>query len=267
MIWALLACAPPVAEGSALRPDLVPPMAVVPEWPAAGTPLRVLDVPAPRNLHRKTVFLMAGHANGAKDGNTGVHGQIEAEVVHDAVLDLAERLAALDRFDLVIGRRGNERPSYPSRIAHAEAVGADAFIELHTDSRGPAHPWAALPDGDVAYESVDEHGFAVLYNESTEIGPTRRALAVTAAESLAAAGFPAYSGRDYGSLYDLEGTPGVFIDRRGLMMLRRPTVPSIIIETHNAKDFEESLRWREEGTSEAFAAAVADALTRYLSDP
>ena len=86
------------------------------------------------------------------------------------------------------------------------------------------------------------------------------------AESLAEAGFLPYPGCHYGGLYDQEGTAGVFIDRRGLMMLRRPTVPSIIIETHNAKDFEESLRWREERTAEAFAMAMADALTRFLAD-
>jgi len=259
MIW-LLGCAPPAADVSWTRP---PPTPVdTPVWPAPGAPLTILPERAPRNERRLTVFLVAGHGNGDKQGNTGVHGQIEATVALQTVSALAERLESLDRFDVILGRQGDARPSYPERLEHAERVGADVFIELHTDSRGDTWAWADLPDGE-AYRAEGDAGFAVLFNEGSELGPKRRALARATANALSEAGFPAYPGCHYGGLYDPDSTPGVFIDRRGLMMLRRPTAPSIIIETHNAKDFDESLRWREEATLDAFSSGIADALLRY----
>ncbi|MEZ4316894.1 MAG: hypothetical protein R3F61_05310 [Myxococcota bacterium] len=68
-------------------------------------------------------------------------------------------------------------------------------------------------------------------------------------------------------MYDRDEVTGVHIDRRGLMMLREPTVPSVIVETHNAKHFEESLRWREERTREAFVRAVTDGLITWFEGP
>jgi N-acetylmuramoyl-L-alanine amidase len=50
-------------------------------------------------------------------------------------------------------------------------------------------------------------------------------------------------------------------------MLRRPRVPSVIIETHHALDFEEAERWKEPRTLEAFAAAVAQGLVDGLAGP
>ena len=50
-------------------------------------------------------------------------------------------------------------------------------------------------------------------------------------------------------------------------MLRRPRIPSVIIETHHALDFEEVARWREERTLEAFAAAVAQGVVDAFAPP
>ena len=50
-------------------------------------------------------------------------------------------------------------------------------------------------------------------------------------------------------------------------LLRRPRIPSVIIETHHALDFEEAARWKEERTLEVFAAAVAQGLVDALSSP
>jgi N-acetylmuramoyl-L-alanine amidase len=54
---------------------------------------------------------------------------------------------------------------------------------------------------------------------------------------------------------------------RRIHVLRRPRVPSVIIETHHALDFEEAARWKEERTLEVFAAAVAQGLVDALSSP
>lgn len=267
LAWALFwACTPPPTVHR--RPPSAPPtVAAPPSWPEPGALLDVLPTLAPRGLGRPTIYLSAGHYNGGKRGNIGVHGQVEAHVNRDTVLDLARRLEALDRYTLVVSRRGEQRPSYSARIQDAKNHGADVFIELHTDARGEVAWFADTPSDGPTLMAEGDAGFAVLYNPGGVLGPERGRLGARMAESLAAAGFPPYPGCHYGGLYDLASTPGLFIDLRGLMMLRRPTMPSIIVETHNAKDFEESLRWREEATLEAFAAAVDDALTRYFLEP
>jgi N-acetylmuramoyl-L-alanine amidase len=45
-------------------------------------------------------------------------------------------------------------------------------------------------------------------------------------------------------------------------MLRRPQVPSVIIETHNAPDEREVARWDETRTLDAFADAVRAGVDR-----
>ncbi|MET0402683.1 MAG: N-acetylmuramoyl-L-alanine amidase, partial [Cystobacter sp.] len=74
---------------------------------------------------------------------------------------------------------------------------------------------------------------------------------------------------DYVGLYAADpDQPGAFVSRhqpgQRIFVLREPTMPSIIIETHHAWDFEEAARWREERTLEAFAAAVAQGLVDAL---
>lgn len=58
--------------------------------------------------------------------------------------------------------------------------------------------------------------------------------------------------------------PGVFVERhkpnKRIMMLRRPGVPSVIIETHHAWDTREAARWEEPRTRQVFATAVHAAL-------
>jgi N-acetylmuramoyl-L-alanine amidase len=54
--------------------------------------------------------------------------------------------------------------------------------------------------------------------------------------------------------------PGVYRDLRGLYVLRKPSIPSVIIESHNALDPHEVARWAEPGVAETFAAALEVAL-------
>ena len=237
------------------------------EWPESAAGLAILPDRSCTDP-KETVFLMAGHANGrTRNGNTGVHGQIEAEVNLETALRLGAALEATGCFEVVQGRTGDARPSYGSRIRHAERIEADAFIELHTDARGPIWAWADSPEGEV-YRAAGALGFSVLYNERNHvpgIAAARRDLARSVTRSLRAAHFepfPAYAG-----MYDPDVEVGAHLDRRGLKMLREPEVPSIIIETHNAKHFEESLRWREDRVHEAFAAAIADGLVTLFEGP
>jgi N-acetylmuramoyl-L-alanine amidase len=82
-------------------------------------------------------------------------------------------------------------------------------------------------------------------------------------------GFQPYLGLDYGALTDgglyaadpsQEPVPGVFVDRHApgqrIRLLRRPQIPSPIVETHEAHDRSEVLWWSEGATQEAFARAI-----------
>jgi N-acetylmuramoyl-L-alanine amidase len=134
---------------------------------------------------------------------------------------------------------------------------------LHTDSR-PEHTYEwTNPDGQTVLRNDKARGFTVLYNEGSPLGPERQRLARDIAIAMAVRGMHPYTA-GYGHLYDADGVAGVYIDRRGLKMLRAPEVPSVIIETHHALDYNESLSWREQHTHDVFAAAVADGLVQYF---
>jgi N-acetylmuramoyl-L-alanine amidase len=74
-------------------------------------------------------------------------------------------------------------------------------------------------------------------------------------------GFLAYDGADYFGLYEADAEQaGVFVDRhddrKRIKVLRRPDVPSLVLETHQAWDWEENARWSEDRTYDALAGAV-----------
>ena len=264
-MWGCAEPPPPVVS----VPDPAPRVEVpAPSWPASSEALTLLPLPVARGARVPTVYLSAGHANGpGKDGNTGVYGQIEAEVNLATMNQLAAALEATRHFRVVRSRQGDERPSYAQRVAHAAREGADVFIELHTDSRGDTYPHRRRDDGTWLYRADDDVGFSVLYSDRGELASGRRDLARHLSDALADAGFPPYPGCHYEGLYDHGPVPGSFVDRRGLFMLRRPTMPSVIIETHNAKDVGASDRWEEERTHTAFARALIVGLTRLLYAP
>ena len=79
------------------------------------------------------------------------------------------------------------------------------------------------------------------------------------------AGFLAYDGGEYTGLYAPDAVQrGVFVDRhepdKRIFVLRRPTMPAILVETHHALDPREVTRWEEPATLDAFATALAAAL-------
>src|SRR5262249_55614386 len=118
----------------------------------------------------------------------------------------------------------------------------------------------------VCWRNDETPGFSVLYSDRGDpaLNAGRQSLARAVARRMALAGLGAYDGRDYPGLYLNDAVPGAFVDRRFLYVLRKPEVPSIIVETHHFLDLEESARWKEPRTLEAFAAAVAGALVEAL---
>lgn len=238
-------------------------------WPAAQSPLQVLALPGAPDAGRPAklrIYVDAGH------GTKGNHGAVSSlcENEEDFTLRTAQALmkslAATGRFDLKLSRTGAARPSYAARVAEAEQWKADLIVGLHFDVRGSAYPWERAPlKGE---DGGDAAGFSVLWSDEDAATRPERAKSAafgrSVARKLAAAGIRPYSGWDYVGLYAADETPGGFIDRhvprRRVWMLKKPRVPSIIIETHHALDLEERARWDEAATLGAFGAAVAAAL-------
>lgn len=245
--------------------------AVLPSWPAPGAPLTVQPLTVPKGFRKKRIYLDAGHGYRDNTGNSSVTCENEADFTLRAAQDLAQRLEATGHFRVRLSHKAGQDVSYRTRISEAEGWKADAFVSLHSDARGEATWWEPTP-GQRCLRQDSTPGFSVLWADDTaEPLKTRRVtLARTLSQHIAQAGFLPYNGVDYVNLYagDPEH-PGVFVDRHEpgyrIMMLRRPRIPSVIIETHHALDFEEAARWKEPRTLEAFAAAVAQGLVDAFS--
>lgn len=232
-------------------------------WPAAAAPLRVLETPA--DVPPLRVMLDPGHGVGSNSGN---HSSLCIDE-QDHNLRVAQHLGSsleAGGHSVRHSRRDNRGPAYSTRITEAQAWGAQALLSLHSDARGELGRWSPEAGLDCSWNDANP-GFSVLWSDEGDeaLVTARLDLARALAARLSEAGFLAYDGYQYSGIY--EGDPdhlGVFVDRheprRRIRMLRRPTIPSVIIETHNASDRHEEPRWQREATLEAFDAAVQAAL-------
>ncbi|HND28652.1 MAG TPA: N-acetylmuramoyl-L-alanine amidase [Myxococcota bacterium] len=236
---------PPVAEPMPAAP---PP----PTWPASSAGLTLLSEPA-AGPH---ILLDPGHGAPKNAGNTSVRCEQEQVVM----LRLAQRLEApLKERELKVQlSRQDHTVSYDVRLKKSASF--DAMISLHSDARAGLG-WMPGPQG--CWQTVGAAGMAILYSDEgeTSLVEARLSLARAVALRMASVGFLMYSGSDYSGLYDPDQVAGVFVDRhipaQRIRLLRRPVVPSIIIETHDSHDVEEAARWEEEATVQAFAGALA----------
>lgn len=274
--WALSGCGdrgadPGDASAPAESAEATEPAATFPDLstpdPGALVEIPPFERPPGRKLR---VLLDAGHGAEKNPGNTSSFGVAEQDFTIDLALDVEAALVATDAFEVRQSRRPGELSPYPARIAAASAMGADAFVSLHSDVRGNVREWSPVP-AVTARASLDAPGFSVLFSD--EGGPTlaagRRKLAVAVAQSMSDAGFFAYDGAEYEGLYAAEpAAAGAFVDRHAdtkrIMVLRRTAMPAVIVETHNALDPREAARWDEAHTREAFAMALARGLVAAL---
>jgi N-acetylmuramoyl-L-alanine amidase len=231
-------------------------------WPAPNAPLKILEVP--KVSGRRRVLVDGGHGADGNDGNTSARCERESAFTRREQDDLAARLAKIPGFEVDVTRKGDARPSYDDRLAQMAKWPADAVISLHSDARTSdvmgTDPTTGCPFTDHA------EGFSVLYSDEGDpaLAGARLALARRVATKLKEAGFPPFFGNDYDGLYAADPVPGVWVDRhedsKRIKMLRRSTVPLVIVETHQATDPDEVARWDEDRTHEALAAAIAAAL-------
>jgi len=260
----LLGCASP-------RPTVTPPVEIEPPsdaWPAPDVVFTPPDIRVPDGFGTRGVFVTAGHGTGGNVGNIGCRCQLEQDFTLRASHELAEQLRTLGLFDVTEARTGARRPSYRSRLRHLRRSGADVMVELHSDYRGRDLLIEGQHEsGEWCLKTDDSPGLAVLVSDEgpDDLRDARITLARSVAEALWEAGFGYFDGYQYGESYDGDSVRGVYVDRRGLMMLRRPSVPSILIETHNALDPNEVARWDEERTEDAFFRAVTKGLVDYFA--
>ncbi len=256
LLLSLLACTepepPPEVAPEADAALSLPRPAV---WPENGVILSPPDVDIPEGFGPVRVYVEAGHGFAGNTGNTGVRCQSEQDHTLDIAAFVEQRMGALPGFQTTLSHTAVPGPNYTRRMAAAEQWRADILLSFHSDWRGQPtkKKW---PDGREC-DSVDDHrGFAVLWSDEGELADRRLAIARGVAERLTASGIPPYDGSFYGDRYLHDQVAGVFTDRRGLMMLRRPAMPSIIVETHHALDLLEVERFDEPAVREAFADAV-----------
>jgi N-acetylmuramoyl-L-alanine amidase len=261
----LTACAAPPAPPPQRAAD--PPPA---RWPDA--PLRAPALEVPEGWRAPRLLLDAGHGAPDNLGNLGSRCQWEQDFTLDLAHDLARTLQHTGRFDVRVSRQGNERVPYPTRVQQAEAWPADLIISLHSDVRGgtpSAQATAGCPSG------VDSPGYSVLYSDDAPapLREQRARAARTLARHLDATGLGACDCDEYSGLYERDPEhDAVFIDRHQpgsrIYLLRRPRVPSLILETHNAWDPQEVQRWQEPATRDVIARALIGALFElYAPEP
>jgi N-acetylmuramoyl-L-alanine amidase len=231
---------------------------------------REREVVIPPGLAVTTVYLDAGH--GAKDnaGNSSSFCQDEQDFTRLLALDVRDFLEQTGKFRVILSRTASEIVPYAERVAEAERARAAVFISLHSDVRGKGTPWAPQ-SGKSCLENVDLPGYVVLWSDE---GPQplvaqRHSLARDVSARMAEAGFLRYTG-SYQGLYENDPDDlAVLVDRheaqKRIFVLRRITLPSIIIETHHALDPREAMLWEQEETRRAFSAAIAQALIDFAT--
>lgn len=242
-----LACrTPTVPDPTLALPD-------PPTWPERGTPLASVDPTFPASFGIRKITLDAGHGTGDNLGSTTVHCVKEADVVLALAGDLADRLEATGHFEVRLSRSSADGPSYSRRLR--DAHDSEALISVHTDARGNPWEWGCWRD-------ENEPGFAILWADRGDeaLVAQRGVLAHSLARHLTATGITPYDGDMYGERYDRDEVPGAYLDRRVLFMLRRPEVPSLILEVYNGLSVSEGDRWEEDATRQVLADALSAAL-------
>ncbi len=262
--WMTLGPAPLArAQNPSLSPDFA--HNNTPVWPLSGTVLTAPDVQAPANFGKPIIFVNAGHGAPRNSGSLSLFCTWEMDHNLRVQDELADHLEQTGLFTVVRGRHSEHRTSYASRLESLAASSAVLMVELHADVREGGTLWEPTP-GVECVRNLGKTGFSVLFNDSAtgSLLEGRTSLARAVSAGLRDAGFRPYLGNDYTGAYEAD-VPGVWRDRRGLMMLRRPQIPSVIIETHNHQNPDEVARWSETATRQAFYATVASALVHTLT--
>jgi N-acetylmuramoyl-L-alanine amidase len=234
-------------------------------------PLSPLQPSFPAGFGVRRIFIDPGHGAAGNTGNVSCYCRDEQDFTLDVARSLAEQLRATSHFDIELSRAGKQPVEYRARVEAAQAFRAEIFLSLHSDIRGQTGERWRPAEGNECPVSLAAPGFSVLWSDEGEalLGHSRNALARAIARRMRQAGFWPYAGAEYGELYEADAEErGVFVDRHApdqrIFVLRRPTMPSVLVETHHALDPREARRWDEPATRDAFASSIAAALVDVL---
>jgi len=239
-------------------------------WPSPGTALSTERPQFPDAFGHRRIFVDAGHGADGNRGNLSSFCEDEQDFTLRVARHLAGSLQSTGRFEARMSR--SEGPvAYADRVREAQEWQADAFLSIHSDVRGAVETWSPRSSSELCPRSDTGPGFAVLYSDEGEsaLVEDRARLAERVARHLERAGFAPYDGAEYAGAYAAGSRAGVFLDRHAMdkriFVLRKTTMPAVLIETHNAVHAVEALRWSEEETLQALDGAVASALAAVLS--
>jgi N-acetylmuramoyl-L-alanine amidase len=205
------------------------------------------------------LYLDPGHGDIRNPGNTNIQCRLEQEVMLELALQLAPMLERQGA-KVTLSRQDHQKP-YNERVKAANKH--ELLISLHSDARAGLGMHMG-PNG--CYQVEGAAGMAILYSDegSPELVAKRLELARALARRMEEVGFTLYFGADYTGIYEPDLVRGVFVDRheprKRIKLLRRPAVPSVIIETHDAHEASEVSLWEKPKTIEAFSGAIAAAL-------
>jgi N-acetylmuramoyl-L-alanine amidase len=245
--------------------------ALVSSWPVDSHSLIASSKVHPTQKIR--IAIDAGHGAPNNNGNHGCF--CHAEMGHTLVSakHVAFVLSALG-FEVKLLRGDSQTPRYLKRIQQAEAFKADVIVSFHSDVRGEAFEWEPYGPGISCWRNDDARGFAILWSEDGEpnVVSKRQQFGRLMGSALTQAGFPAYSGEDYGYLYrqdpvELSGFIDIRPRKKSVYFLRASKIPTLIIETHHALDPLEVLRFEETKTLDVMAYAIAQATIEFTSHP
>jgi N-acetylmuramoyl-L-alanine amidase len=222
--------------------------------PVAGPKLRVVIDP--------------GHGARDNTGNRSSYCKDEQDFTLELARDVRTALEDTGRFEVRLTREAGSTVEYRARLSDAESWGARAFVSLHSDVRGHAESWKPTPVLECPRRRGG-NGFAVLFSdESSADAELTESLASCIASEVTAAGFVPFGGIEYSADYQARRQAGVFADRHApgerIFVLRASSVPSVIVETHNALDDREARAWEQPATRRAFGRALARALASSL---
>ena len=209
------------------------------------------------------IFLDPGHGAEGNPGNTNSGCDSEEDVMLALAQVVKERLVERGA-EVLLSREPGRLVSYDDRLSAAADWKADVFVSLHSDVRAVAEQECPSLDG--------REGFSILWGsdaEDSELPKARKRLAQRLGQRMTSAGFVPFRGDTYGGIYAEDAqVPGVFLDthkpHQRIKVLRRASMPSVIVETHHAWVADEVALWEQPVVILAFADALYQGVSDHL---
>lgn len=193
-------------------------------------------------LQGRKIVLDPGHG-GTDPGAIGGVLKIKEKDVNLAIARLVRRHLAEEGAEVVMTREGDSYPTLAERYTLANSLSAAAFVSIHANSN----------------TSSSVYGTATYYNNenrTAEETEARQKLArLIQEEALKIPGRKAFGAND-----------GIWVDSRGLAVLRGTVMPSVLVETAFLSNAAEEQLLNDPAFQEEMARAIARGVIRYFTE-